>query len=87
MILTSNWYSEVESDGRVRVRLRNLDGEERSMVLGCSEAEWLRGNLKFQMGRGALIQDAFPTLTPDEREFLLTGMTADEWDELFSEDE
>lgn len=35
---------------------------------------------------GALIQNAFPFLTPDQREFLMTGITPDEWDDLFSED-
>lgn len=32
---------------------------------------------------GALIQDAFPTLSADEREFLLTGCTPEEWAEMF----
>jgi calcineurin-like phosphoesterase family protein len=36
---------------------------------------------------GYHIQDAFPYLTEDEREFILTGITADEWDELFGEEE
>lgn len=27
----------------------------------------------------ALIQDAFPQMTPDEREFLLSGITPQEW--------
>lgn len=36
---------------------------------------------------GMLIQKAFPYLTADEREFILTGMTAKEWDELFNEEE
>jgi|10_taG_2_1085330.scaffolds.fasta_scaffold31042_4 hypothetical protein len=31
------------------------------------------------------VQDAFPLLTPDEREFLLTGITPEEWNGLFSE--
>jgi len=26
-----------------------------------------------------LIQDAFPELSPDEREFILTGITSEEW--------
>ena len=30
---------------------------------------------------GVLIQNAFPMLTPTEREFILTGMTDEEWDE------
>jgi hypothetical protein len=29
--------------------------------------------------RPPLIQDAFPHLSPDDREFLLTGITPEEW--------
>jgi len=32
-----------------------------------------------------LIQNVFPHLTDDEREFILTGMTPEEWDECFSD--
>ena len=32
---------------------------------------------------GELIQKVFPHLTPDEREFIMTGITADEWNETF----
>jgi len=34
---------------------------------------------------GMLIQNAMPNLTPDEREFLLTGITAEEWENSFGE--
>ena len=34
--------------------------------------------------QGALIQNAFPYLSADEREFLLTGTPPDVWDKLFS---
>jgi hypothetical protein len=33
---------------------------------------------------GMLLQDAFPHLTADQREFIKTGITADEWDALFN---
>ena len=36
---------------------------------------------------GTLIQDAMPNLTADEREFIKTGITKEEWDELFGEEE
>ena len=36
--------------------------------------------------RGELLQTAFPNLTADEREFIKTGITADEWDSMFKED-
>ena len=32
---------------------------------------------------GALIQDAMPNLNTAQREFLLTGITDDEWNETF----
>ena len=31
-------------------------------------------------------QDAFPELTPDQQEFLISGTTPEEWDELFGVD-
>jgi len=32
-----------------------------------------------------LIQDAYPTLSLAEREFLISGVTPEEWDKFFSE--
>jgi len=34
---------------------------------------------------GVLVQDAFPTLNPDQREFIMTGLLPDQWDTLFKE--
>jgi hypothetical protein len=36
---------------------------------------------------GMLIQDAFPNLTADEREFIMTGITAEEWNTVFAEED
>lgn len=36
---------------------------------------------------GMKIQNAFPQLSPEEREFILTGATQEEWDKAFPEDE
>jgi hypothetical protein len=33
---------------------------------------------------GALAQDAFPQLDADGREFLMTGITPAEWNEMFA---
>lgn len=42
-----------------------------------------------QMGRFEsgmeTIQDIFPHLSVDDREFIKTGITADEWDQMFAE--
>jgi len=34
---------------------------------------------------GELIQRAMPNLTADEREFLMTGITAEEWENTFGD--
>ena len=34
---------------------------------------------------GELLQRAFPNLTADQREFIKTGVTKEEWDNLFGE--
>ena len=39
----------------------------------------------FSWQDGMLIQDAMPDLTPDEREFIMTGITQEEWAETFGE--
>ena len=36
---------------------------------------------------GALIQDAFPYLTNEQREIILSGMTDDMWGDMFPNDE
>ncbi len=36
---------------------------------------------------GEPVQRAFPDLTPDQREFLLTGATPEEWDRAFPEED
>jgi len=37
--------------------------------------------------KGELIQVAMPNLTADEREFIKTGVTKEEWEETFKEDD
>jgi hypothetical protein len=37
--------------------------------------------------RGELIQDVFPNLTADEREFIKTGITPEDWNEMVGETE
>jgi hypothetical protein len=36
---------------------------------------------------GPLLQDAFPGLTADQREFIKTGITKEEWNVAFPEEE
>ena len=43
--------------------------------------------LEVWKSRGVPIQNAFPNLSPDEREFLKTGITSEEWEAMFAGEE
>lgn len=56
-------------------------GIERTVDLPITEDQYERWR------NGELVQNAFPQLNADEREFLMTGCTPEEWDEMFGEEE
>ena len=58
-------------------RTSQLTGIRHTLTLRMAHADYIRWQ------EGVLIQNALPYLTPDEREFLMTGITADEWDSAF----
>ena len=60
-------------------------GKLNTMTLNISSEMFLEGEQKRK--GGMLIQDAFPMLTPAEREFLISGMTDEEWKDLFGNEE
>ena len=63
-------------------RISQMSGKENSMELNVNPAQI------FAWNTGTLAQNAFPDLTPPEREFVMTGITPDEWTEMFGpEDE
>jgi len=42
---------------------------------------------KYERGETGLIQNTFPHLSPDEREFIMTGITDEEWKEHLGPEE
>lgn len=61
-------------------RKSTYSGVERTMDLPITQEQIDAWN------NGMLIQRAFPHLTPDQREFLQSGMIQEEWDALFGDD-
>ena len=56
-----------------------LSGKSHEMEINVSEKQitlWMEGGL---------IQEVMPNLSPDEREFLMTGITPAEWNEAFAQ--
>jgi hypothetical protein len=58
-----------------------FSGKVRSIDLPITEAQVIA----YQ--NGELIQNAFPNLTPSEREFYKSGITQEEWDILFEDEQ
>lgn len=60
-----------------------ISGKTTTMNLNITEqqlADWTNNP-------GLLIHNAFPSLSPDEKDFLLTGITPEEWKAEFGEEE
>jgi len=56
-----------------------ISGITRTMDLNITPAQII------DYENGMLVQDAFPNLNSSEREFFMTGITDDEWDNTFTE--
>ena len=63
------------------MRISMLTGDVHEMDLDITPAQ-----LESYELFGVLLQDAFPNLTAEEREFIKTGITPEEWDEYFGKD-
>lgn len=58
-----------------------LSGEVHTFDIPITEDQYFT----YRSSPSALVQDAFPNLTPDQREFILTGATPEEWNAAFKE--
>jgi hypothetical protein len=58
-----------------------LTGEDSTMELDITEEMISRWQ------NGELIQNVMPDLTGEEREFLISGNTAEDWNKMFPEEE
>lgn len=58
-----------------------LTGEINERDLPITQEQFAAGMTRRQ--NGALIQEAFPTLSADDREFILTGYTPEDWAVMF----
>ena len=85
MSSTTDFIFEDIADSYCKITLTNLFGQRKSMIFIFSAREMRHSFYNWQAGE--LIQDAFPYLDSDGREFLMTGINSDEWIELMGEDE
>ena len=45
-----------------------------------------QGQIEYWQASGELVQNVFPHLNADEREFLMTGITPEEWSTAFGKE-
>ena len=62
-------------------RVSTLTGEENTLRLPVSQVQMERWEM------GELAQDVFPHLSSSQREFIISGITEEEWDHAFGETE
>lgn len=78
-----NYSLNENSDGSTTIILsdtiKHIKVNHHIEVLNQAWYDWIM--------KGLLIQKAFSFLSVDEREFLLTGLTGEEWEKLFPEEE
>lgn len=58
-------------------RTSPVSGVTRTLEIAVTQAQLNSWN------SGALIQNAMPNLSADDREFIMTGITPDEWEAMF----
>ncbi len=66
-------------------RTSRISGKVHTLELDITSEQLDRIENRF--GSKELIQDIVPHLSIDEREFLMTGITSEEWNKMFAEDE
>ena len=65
-------------------RKSQFTGKINTMVIPMDRPDFIAAEERWL--DGMLIQKAFPNFTADMREFLMTGATTEEWNELFGGD-
>lgn len=79
-------FSIANSNGKTEFARKSIhSGEMNSVILNLDVIDFA---VRFQtwIQREGLIQDLFPSLSSDEREFIQTGITHAEWDEMFGDE-
>jgi hypothetical protein len=88
--IRQQFYLTELSDGRTEIRCvsrMTLEKEKEKGMIVNHHISKLSQSWYDWMMKADFIQVAFPYLTPDEREFIQSGTTPEEWNLLFPSDE
>ena len=71
------------AENKVLVHKKSMvSGRVNSMLLPTTQ-----GKIEYWVESGKLIQDVMPDLNDNQREFLMSGITPEEWDDMFGEED
>ena len=59
-------------------------GRTHRMIFKSIDQDEFDTRLSYYLNNVILIQDVFPELTNDEREFIMTGITPEEWEKFIN---
>jgi len=79
-----------DAEGNVHVTRPGMTGKVQTHNVGnkyhpLAVALWLK--LRLECKPNSLVQNEFPNMSADDREFLMTGITPAEWKEIFSRED
>lgn len=83
-VLTKEWNIIENDNGSTVLMLTDIYGRIKSRVLPMPIQDFYISLKK--MISGSKIQNAFPYFNHTQREFMLTGLDDEEWDDLMGED-
>lgn len=79
--------SRATDDNKTIINAISLTGKVNSIEVDMSPVEFLEAFHRWNNRENrVLIQDAFPKLDKNQREFILSGTTKEEWEEMFPKD-
>tara|TARA_R100001460_G_scaffold44205_5_gene80866 strand:+ start:177 stop:416 length:240 start_codon:yes stop_codon:yes gene_type:complete len=71
------------AENKVLVHKKSMvSGRVNSMLLPLRQ-----GQIEYWLESGKLIQDVMPDLDDNQREFLMSGITPEEWNNMFGEED
>ena len=73
------------SDNQVEITVHLPSGSTKQSKFDCTIQQIADAQSEYNSGK--LVQDAFWFLSADDREFLMTGLTPEEWDAMFPDEE
>jgi hypothetical protein len=86
MTSTCDWLIEPKGPDCI-VSLTNGFNQRKEMTFSDVNSDHLNRDFKEFWKYQPLMQDQFPYLTPEQREFLISGTTPEEWEILFPPEE